>query len=215
MKKPHILALEINPNSYRSVDIKEAIGKIHFHCRANEDMYLAHSPFPGVNFFEIKNNTFLEWDMEGGDFHEVLGPNLTIENDWADLDEWTVDLDAWTLNAGVLDKDADGTGTIEQNIASLEANQMYEISVDITNRTVGNFTITLGGTEGSNHNVDGHHVEYLTTANSTGNLIITPSSAARLSVANLKVEKVIRESNLYVKSQTTATYLEIFYLHSF
>jgi len=100
---------------------------------------------------------------------------------------WTLGA-AWAYNANAVDKNADGTTLLEQDV-SAAANDLYLVTYTVSNWTVGSVTVAVGGASGTARSANGTYLETL-KATGTGNLTFTPTNTARFTIDTVSVQKV-------------------------
>ena len=168
--------------------------------KPNADCYIAnhYDSSDLETVFRLEADIRYKFELEGGQLGEQLGPELVTNGDFdGDATGWTFDAGNWSYNAGVMDKDADGVGTLEQAI-TIEAGSLYKLTFTAT-RTASNIVVTIGNTD-SGHIVNENrtNVSCYVLATNTDGIVFTPVNAARVTVDDVSVKKVIQPSTLFV-----------------
>jgi len=120
---------------------------------------------------------------------QPLGQNNHVANGTftGNATSWTVGA-GWAYNSNAVDKNAGGTGNLSQTTAmAAQAGRNYMVQYQITNYSVtGTLTIGFGGGTASARTITGNgtYIDFV-TATGTGDLIITPTDAIRLTIDNV------------------------------
>lgn len=108
------------------------------------------------------------------------------------------------VSGGVLDKNADGTGTaFPTGTFTITAGVTYKVIITTSAFTAGSFYYTLGGIVGKGFSTAKTVTDYI-TATTTGKLIITPTNTSRFTISSISVKALTSGANgLSVFGQST------------
>lgn len=124
---------------------------------------------------------YMDWRRTLGGEKVTNGTFTGAATGWTEGTDWTYGANAETFNGA-------GTGTLTQDVAAV-VGDVYRVEYEITVRTGGSVTVSVGGTSGTARSSAAVFVEYIKAA-TTGVLTFTPSAGANLTIDNVSVKKV-------------------------
>lgn len=131
-------------------------------------------------------------EMRGGyAFHSGLaqgdGSELVTNGAFATDTDWTKDAN-WAIAAGVATHTTGAADSISQSIAVTEGTY-YIVEFDITGRTAGSVTASLGGTNGTARSADDTDIQEFIKCGATTTLSFTATSDFDGSIDNVSVQE--------------------------
>ncbi len=139
------------------------------------------------------NNIIIRNNIINGD--PVWGNELAVNGDFSSGgSSWTFNEDSWTFSSGAINKNADGTATLSQNMGISATGELYRITMNVTNFTAGTFTVSIGGTVQTVDSTGGATqpvVLYFWTT-TAADFVITPSITSRFTLDNISVTQAGR-----------------------
>jgi len=122
----------------------------------------------------------------------TLGDEIVINGAMTGiLTDWTLGT-GWTDGINDVDKSIDGTGTLAPAVPLTPvAAQWYKVGFTVSGYSVGNFTVSFGGTTfPSTYLNNGVYSTFIKTTN-TNSLIFTPTNTSRFSLDDVTVKPLI------------------------
>lgn len=103
---------------------------------------------------------------------------------------WTLGA-AWGYNANTVLKNGDGTNTLSQDPGVVTVGKLYRLSYRVTALSVGNFTASLGGVNGTQRTATGKYSDYIVATSAAG-VAFTPSNTARFTLDDITLMESVR-----------------------
>lgn len=144
----------------------------------------------GYNVLNPQTQHHFDGGMLIGDTNTV-GSELTTNGTFTgNATGWTLGT-GWAYSSNTVTKNADGTGTLTPTTPlSIVGGKLYRITFDISARTVGSVTVTMGGVTCPTIQENATTRQFLVLATSTANLTFTPTNTSRFTIDNVSVMEV-------------------------
>jgi hypothetical protein len=120
----------------------------------------------------------------------AMGPEKVVNGSFdTDFSSWSLG-DGWGYDdvGHALEKYGNGVVPTTQDVSAV-AGETYRVTYTLSNFLAGNVTVSVGGVAGTQRTTNGTFVDTIDAAG-VGNLEITPSNTARLTVDDVSVRKI-------------------------
>lgn len=141
-----------------------------------------------LNSTTLTDNAYLYYDSTNSvveSFSGLGSEKVTNGTFTGSATGWTVG-SGWAYSSNTMTKNANGTGTLSQNISVVLGDEYY-VSFVISSMTVSSVTVTLGGQTLGTITANGTYT-YRVAPTSTANLVFTPTNTSRFTIDTVSVK---------------------------